>query len=200
MLPNYEAEIAPARKANGGYFHWIPQELTEALDIDRTNFCNIMNSFLNKRGVVVTEGRSDRFNEYPEFLVKDQSEPKDIRFVAIDEEAKNFYAMYGALSAKDLEGYQSCEVDSLEFLREIKEDEKVKKNPQALKNLDSMIRKEERRRGMDVEQINVEVVDVISCRPHNVFGYFRSCLNLLLNSRQQNQQSHRNGSNQNIQL
>lgn len=149
MLPSYESEIAPDRKKKGNYFHWMPKEVNVGLGIDSSDLMEILNKAFQDNGFVVTEGGMKRFYENPDFLFA-PNPPREncaIRIVELDQNSRDFYALYGVTSYKDLENCNSVEIDSLAFLKLIKEKivSKSEKNNSAIETIDSMISFEEKR-------------------------------------------------------
>ncbi len=169
LLPNYESEIAPERKKNGGYFHWVPQEVERALTLHWNDLRLVLKKIFSDNGIALVERQEKEFYQEPEFLVvEDAAKQRDVRLAELDEEAKDFYALYGVLPRKQLDGYQSVEVDSLAFLKAIKHVLSERKKTyfsaedvsKAISNIDLMISKEtERRPSTDVQDGHSEPLD-----------------------------------------
>lgn len=118
-LPDYESEILPRHKQEGNHFHWIPKEVEEALHLNRDNFKKILDSVFSANGISSTLAKDDD-DASAELTISDPSKLNSVAMVKMDESAKDFYALYGNISAEDLEGCMSVEVAVVDLLRHIR--------------------------------------------------------------------------------
>lgn len=126
LLPNYQEEILPQHKKTGAYFHWIPKEVSEELCLDNKDVRDVMLKVFSNNGIAVTEGNGD-FQENPEYLkIKDGSKQSSVNIAPMDDEAKQFYQIYGNCSAAELDNCLSVEVKTTDFLQEIKNNLEVR--------------------------------------------------------------------------
>lgn len=121
LLPNYESEIAPDRKANGGYFHWVPDEIKDGLLLRSSDVSKVLNKIFSDNGIFVNDRGDQRaFSQYPDLLtIQDASKQKDVRIVAMDNDSKDFYAMYGNCSVAELTNCKSVEIKTSALLQAI---------------------------------------------------------------------------------
>lgn len=118
-LPDYESEILPRHQQEGHSFHWIPKEVEEALHLDRNNFKKFLDSVFSANGISATFSTSDD-DASIDLAIADPSKLHSVSMVEMDEDAKDFYAMYGNIPAEELESCVSVEVKLIELLRHIK--------------------------------------------------------------------------------
>ncbi|MDX2083703.1 MAG: hypothetical protein SFV53_06945 [Rickettsiales bacterium] len=156
LLPNYENEILPKHQAQGFYFHWVPKEVEEALLLNRSNISNIITKIFSDNGLVIDGGKT--LGENPQNIkIADSSKINSLRIVKIDQDAQDFYLMYGNNSAEELRNCLALEVETLSFLQAIdKYYDGLKASeylPQeqidyAKKNIQSMIETETKKKSM----------------------------------------------------
>ncbi len=150
LLPNYETEILPRHREKGFSFHRVPDEVESGL-VSSISLPKIMKKIFSNNGIDVMEHssgvvpdcsaeelaactdfskmkykheESDRewFGENPDTLIiKDKTKQSGISVVEMDAATKDFYLLYGNISAEALNSCQSVEVKTLDFLLGIQE-------------------------------------------------------------------------------
>ena len=94
------------------YFHWVPNEVSQKLCLERYNITGVSDALLLEQNMI-KKADADIINS-----------PKNpcglVRIVPMDEVASNFYAMYGNIGQSELKQCQSLEVDALTYLKQLK--------------------------------------------------------------------------------
>jgi ankyrin repeat protein len=122
FLPNYKSEIEPRHRREGFHFHWNVAEVVDDLQFGSNgNFSYIIDQLFKKNGFLITEN-GHHFCEYPDLMAVLDSglaSSSAISIVPMDEESKNFYAMYGNISHEKLDYCLSVEVRVVDLLQEL---------------------------------------------------------------------------------
>ncbi len=153
LLPNY---------ANGQgsshHLHWIPKEVENELKLNRSDVTEIMRKIFADNHISVTENGGE-FHTDPDFLKLDGAALDGKVYIAeMDQDSKNFYAMYGNSSMEELNYCKSVEVDSLYFLQAIEGHLMTKlvngeKKSEVLGVIGKMIEEEYDRRGRETKTL-----------------------------------------------
>jgi hypothetical protein len=122
LLPNYESEVLPSHKESGSGFHWIPKEVESGLLMDRSSLPKVLKKIFLDNGVKVMEGGTSNFCESPDIMQIENSKiMHGVEVISMDENAQDFYALYGNIAKKELSHCASLEVKTVTFFEAIKD-------------------------------------------------------------------------------
>jgi ankyrin repeat protein len=122
LLPNYESEILPHHKKSGFSFHWIPEEVGKGLLLNSSSFLEVLKKVFLDNGVKVSEGNNNSFYENPDILqIEDRAKMHGVEIVPMNENTKDFYALYGNIAKEELSRCVSLEVKVMTFFEAIKD-------------------------------------------------------------------------------
>jgi hypothetical protein len=121
LLPDFEKGVDDVG------FHWIPEKVEDDLSLGQTDFSKILENIFSKNKISSKEkirwgifGSDDGHSNLILIVPDSLNENSPIKICEMDENAKNFYSLYGNVGFEELENCQSLEIDTFSFLNEIK--------------------------------------------------------------------------------